>query len=879
MGKEKYKDSSLPVEERIKDLVSRMTLQEKAAQLDEIAENSFVDKCHPATGDAIADDANVLVEEFKKKIGTVGVGAIHSNYAAPRITNEFQRIVIENTRLSIPMVVFGEALHGICRPDATLFPIPMALAATFDRELVNEIGKAIATEARALGINEIYGPNLDLAREPRWGRTEETFGEDTYLAASMGREIIKGLQQGDISKSTAVAAEPKHFVGYGVPERGINCGPAHIGKRELETDYLPVFEAGIKDAGAYNAMASYNSIDGIAVAGSHYYLTEILRDRYNMRGFVRADFGAIAKLLKRHRVAEDEKGAICKALNAGLDMQGYDFDNEFWQTTICQLVEEGKITVSHLDEMVSRVLRVKFDLGLFENPYVDENNYKAVVHSEKHRELSRRASEESVCLLKNKAGFLPLDKDGIKSVAVIGPLADNQQIGGYSPIQYNNKVNSVLKEIKALCGDKVTVSYVKGCGIMDEETVLIKPEWLKNVDGEQGVTVEYYEGLGFDTRLITVKNEPQLDFNWALLKPIPEVSFTGYSVKIKGSFAIDIDGFKKGEIVDGSFLNKVSDSVRFMIEDSVVIDNWGEEKRWIRSVHYPLVNGKRYSFELQIMRDGTGSGIGLYYGYGKQEIEKAAETAAKSDVAILVCGDDNQTSGECNDMSSIRMYGYQHELIKAVCEANNKTVLVLESGKPFELKYEVENVPAIVQGWFGGEFGAKAIVDVLFGKLNPSGKTAITFPKSTGQIPTFYSRFPGSDEHYADDGCVPPFSFGHGLSYTQFEYSGLEIEEAADGSYNVSFKIKNVGKRKGAETAQLYLKWNSASVVMPRILLKEFSRVELESGEEKVVSLKLNRNAFAVYDDHERFTVESGRVTVCIAASSQDIRLRKDVTL
>ena len=370
----KFRDASLSPEVRAQDLLSRMTLAEKVAQLDIFRGVEFTTVPHEKNHCAIDESSEIKYDELAEILGDTGIGFMHDAYTVPRLFNEYQRFIMSKSRFGIPCIFTGEALHGISWPGAMIFPVPLCLAASFNRDIVHRTGKAIAAETRSLGMHEILAPNLDVAREPRWGRVEETFGEDTYLCAEMGYQIVTGEQQnGAFDRDDAVLTEPKHYCVHGIAENGINCAQARAGKREIEQCYLPVFEKANTEAGANNVMACYNAIDSEVVISSRYYLYDVLRTRYGMKGYVRADWGAIERLVKAHRTAANHVDAIRDVINAGMDMQGCsDYTNAFWQGTIIDLVGKGEIPAERIDEAVFSVLRLKFMLGLFENPFTDE---------------------------------------------------------------------------------------------------------------------------------------------------------------------------------------------------------------------------------------------------------------------------------------------------------------------------------------------------------------------------------------------------------------------------------------------------------------------------------------------------------------------------
>ena len=457
-----YQNKDLAIDRRVDDLLGRMTLSEKAAQTCMMRGVEYATKPDPRQHCSVEPDTGFDEVRLSADFGSDGIGFIHDMYSTPAAFNRIQKYFIGNSRLGIPAIFTGEALHGISGVRGTVFPCPVNLGATFDPPLVRRVGEAIGRETRSLGMHEILAPNLDVAREPRWGRVEETFGEDTYLSSRMAAAIVSGEQKGDISRLDAVIAEPKHYCVHGIAEGGTNCSPARAGRREVESCYLPVFEAGIREGGAYNVMVSYNSVDGDPLMCSEWYLKDVLKKRFGLKGYSRSDWGGVGNLKHTHHLVTTDKDAICLAVNNGLDVQGCDYPPTFWKKTIIELVEEGRLPEERLDDIVRRVLRVKFELGLFDRPYTDETAWESIIRCGEHREISYEAARESIVMLKNN-GALPI-KEYIGSVALIGPSSAAQKIGGYSSTP-QFKIPSVYEELKALLGEKVTVRQCDGCAI------------------------------------------------------------------------------------------------------------------------------------------------------------------------------------------------------------------------------------------------------------------------------------------------------------------------------------------------------------------------------------------------------------------------------
>lgn len=715
-----YKNKLLPVDQRVKDLLARMTNEEKIWQLDMYSGHDVVpmSKNHEATlynEDTIA-----------KALGNFSPGSIHDFYPAyPSLSNQVQHYVITHSRLSIPVMFIEEGLHGYSGKGSTSFPIPLALSATWDTSLVYKIGRSIATEARTDGTDFLLAPLLGVSRDPRWGRMEETFGEDTYLVSEIGLSMVKGLQGGDVSRPDAVISEPKHFIVHPIPEAGSNTGPVNIGEREMRSVYFPPFQMAVEKGGVLGIMAAYHEIDGIPMVDNKWLLTDVLRKEWGFKGIVVSDLGAIKMSLETHRVAKSRSDALAQTFNAGLNMQFYDFGHKEFRHSMDSALQEKMITPGCLDSAVANVLRVKFLLGLFDRPYIDTTLWIKARNSEAHQQIALRAAQESICLLKNENNLLPLFH--VKTIAVIGPLAKSNYLGGYSNSE--DTAVSLLDGLEQRAGKDIQINYATGIS-------------KANVDG---------------------------------------------------AFRIAIDLVKK------------------------------------------------------------------------------------SDVAIVALGENLAEVGEGKDRADLRLDSAQLALIKAVQETGKPVVVVLMNGRALCIDWVAQNIPAIVEGWFNGEKGGLAMADVLFGNVNPSGKLPVTFPRSVGQVPFYYSHKPSSYHRYVDEKDTPLFPFGHGLSYTTFAYSDLQLPATAipsDKDFEITLKVTNTGKIEGDEVVQLYIRDEVSSVTTPVKALKSFARIALRAGETKKVVFKINpKEALALWDRQMQHVVEPGFFKIMVGSSSEDIRL------
>jgi beta-glucosidase len=457
-----YKDANAPVDVRVRDLIGRMTVQEKARQLDMyfgsedlLATNQTVDRTH-AKADAVFDPALA-----GQKLGHLGVGSIHDLYPHARLYNTIQTWVIKSSRLGIPALFLEEGLHGYQGYDETEFPQSVNLASTWNRDLAQQTGAAIAAEARAVGVDMILGPVLDVARDPRWGRVEEDFGEDPCLSGNLGLAYVQGMQGDSLDSDHNVIAEPKHFAAHGSPESGLNMSPVHAGEREVRTVMLKSFEPAIRQGHAMGVMVAYHDIDGVPCTGNPWLLNQVLRDEWGFQGFALSDLGAIRRLYEDHHVVSSRQEAVCLAIRSGVDMQFYDFDHTVFQNAIIDGLEKGSLSTAALDKAVSRVLRAKFMLGLFDHPFVDENLDGIVRRSQKHLELSLEVARQSLCLLKNDNGLLPLKKD-LRRIAVIGTNANVDRLGDYADVTQETSEQGLFTQIKKIVSPQSVVSYLSG---------------------------------------------------------------------------------------------------------------------------------------------------------------------------------------------------------------------------------------------------------------------------------------------------------------------------------------------------------------------------------------------------------------------------------
>lgn len=851
-----YQNAKLDIDARVRDLLDRMTLEEMILQTDQYYGYDFTRR------NEIGDVEFVDMEKLDALLHGNSVGSIQPRGMTPGQINQVQRYAVEHTRLGIPFLFSEEALHGFYNRHATSFPQQIGLASTFHPELGRRMGHAIATEARAMGVQETYSPVMDLIRDPRYGRTEESYGEDTCLCAAFARETVAGMQGGRLTDPDAVAAEPKHYVGYGAPVGGLNCAPSALGRHQVFSECLPVFEAAFLDAGAVDAMCSYNSIDDVPVSADHELLTEVLRDQWGMRGFVRSDLTAVSRLYDWHFVADSPREAMAVGLESGVDLQLYDYPHDVWQTGLRELVESGRLGEETIRQACGRVLRVKFLLGLFDHPYTDESRFPAFVHTPEHRALAREIARESVTLLKNQEELLPLRKD-ISSIAVLGPGAGSAVLGDYTP---GGKTGvSILEGIKGMVSPGTRVLYDAGCTFLGDCATPFRSEALTDEDGNPGLTGRYYNGRLPEGEPVAVRNDLTINFNWILAKPHPNLDAGCFSVAWTGYLTME-------ESFSGCIGFSTQDSMRLYVDGELLLDGWGENKDANRMVDFPFQKGRRYAIRVEFTNDQRGARVIFGYSRGREDFSRAVALARQADVAVVCVGDSAETCGENFDRVSLDLPGNQLAFVKAVYETGTPVVLVMQTGRPVTAVWEQEHIPAILEAWFPGEEGGRALAEVLFGDVNPSGRLPITFPRHVGQIPCHYSRKPGGGRRYVEMSWLPLYPFGYGLSYTRFSYDDLTLSSshiAPGESLTASFTVANTGKVSGTAVPQLYIRDFISSTVKPEYALAAFTRVKLAPGESQRVCLEITPRAMRTLDSAFRWSVEPGQFRVFLGENAE----------
>ena len=858
-----YQNPALPIAERVKDLLQRMTPEEKFWQLFMIPGDLGKEPSRYSNGIfGFQVSAASMGEGASSQI--LQYGSSENALLLARKINSIQKYFVEKTRLGIPIIAFDEALHGLVRGGGTSFPQAIGLAASWDTLLMREVASAIAEETGSRGIRQVLSPVINIASDVRWGRTEETYGEDPFLSSEMAVAYITPFE------NAGIITTPKHFIAN-VGDGGRDSYPIHFNERLLDELYLPPFKAAIDRAGARSVMTAYNSLDGSPSTASNWLLNKKLKQDWHFKGFVISDAGAVGGANVLHYTAKDYPEAGKKAITNGLDVifqTAYQHHSLFIPPFL-----DGSIEQKRLDDAVARVLTAKFELGLFEHPYVSEQLAAEWVNNTSHKALARKAAVESIVLLKNENQVLPISKQ-IHSVAVIGPDAIEARLGGYSGP--GNGKSNILEGIREKLGKSVSVNYAEGVGRTTQEWTVISSEFLSTeTEGSKknGLKAEYFKGLSTENHPEFVRIDPQIDFHWTLFSPDPVLAADDYSVKWTGKLLSPGGGvYKIG--LDGN------DGYKLYINDSLLIDNWHKQSYHTRLVDYVFEKDKQYSIRVEFYEPAGNAHIRLIWTAGiKNDLEKkmtkAVALVKNADIAIFVAG---IQEGEFQDRASLALPGYQEKLIQEIAKTGKPVVVVLVNGSAITMQNWLNKVDGVLEVWYPGEEGGHAVADVLFGDSNPAGRLPITFPLSEAQLPLVYNHKPtGRGDDYNNLSGLPLFPFGYGMSYTSFSYSSLVVDKKqgkAGETFGVHCVVSNTGKREGDEVVQLYIRDMTSSVARPVLELKGFRRVHLAAGESKIVSFLITPEMLQILNEKMESVLEPGEFRIMIGSSSRELQLK-----
>ncbi len=852
----RYRDRARPIDERVRDLLGRMTLDEKFWQLFMIP-GDLDDPSHDYSSGAFG-------LQISAKPTSGNIARAH----AERI-NAIQHYFVERTRLGIPIIPFEEALHGLKSDGATVFPQAIALAATWDTALAGRVARGAAKETVSRGIRQALSPVINIANDVRWGRVEETYGEDPLLSSAMGVAFVRAFE------TAGVIATPKHFIAN-VGEGGRDSYPIDFSNRLLEELYYPPFRAAIA-AGARSVMSAYNSVDGSPATQNRMLLTDRLKRDWRFGGFVISDAAATGGATVLHHTEASTASATKDALDAGLDVI---FQSSWPQhRPYLDAFRRGLIADSVINAAVARVLRAKFQLGLFENPYVNPDTAAHWNGHADHRALAREAARASIVLLKNDNRRLPL-ASSVRSIALIGTDAAEARLGGYSGSGIHRV--SILDAFRERLGGRTTIRYAPGPGRLTPEYAVVAAEHLSSADSAgrsvRGLRGEYFDNNRLDGTPRIVRTDQRVDFGWTLNSPGRGIPFDWYSVRWTGRITAP-PGRLRRVGVEGN------DGYRLYIDGRLAIDNWRKQSYGTRFTNVTWRPGSVHDIRVEYFESTGNARVKLVWDAGvaddwRLKIDSAVAVARQSEIAVVVAGIEE---GEFRDRAFLRLPGHQEELIERVASTGKPTIVVLVGGSAITMSRWLERVDAVVDVWYPGEEGGHAVADVLFGDYSPAGRLPITFPLSEGQLPLSYNHKPtGRGDDYLDLSGQPLFPFGFGLSYTTFEYSNLRLEPAqipTTGAATVRCRVRNSGARAGDEVVQLYIRDILASVARPVMQLAGFQRVSLAPGEEKELGFTIGRDQLQMLDRDMRWVVEPGTFRVMIGGSSKDIRLRGELTV
>jgi beta-glucosidase len=860
-----YKDKNQPVEKRVADLLSRMTIEEKFWQLFMIP----------------GDLDNATPNQYKNGLFGFQVGAGAKGDAGGQMlsynTNEnallvakkinaIQKYFVDQTRLGIPIIAFDEALHGLVREGATAFPQSIALAATWDTVLMKQVATMIAKETRQRGIRQILSPVVNIASDVRWGRTEETYGEDPFLSSAMGVAFVSSFEQ------LGIITTPKHFVAN-VGDGGRDSYPVHYNERLLDEIYLAPFKACIEKGGSRSIMTAYNSLDGTACSANNWLLLDKLKKQWGFSGFVISDANAVGGEVVLHNTAKDYAASGEHAINNGLDVI---FQTDFKHHELFMpAFLQNRIDSNRLNDAVSRVLKAKIELGLFENPYIpephDENAWQ-----KQSKTTARQAARASFVLLKNEQKILPVS-NAAKTIAVFGADAVEARLGGYSG-PGNNKV-SILEGLKQRAGNKVNVLYAEGCSRSDDLFTTIPGAFLQHQhNGQKGLLAEYFSAPGLSGKPAVTRIDKEINFRWTLFAPDPRLDVDFYSVRWTGTLTPPTTGYTKIGL-------EGNDGYRLYINNKLVIDNWKKQSYRTLLTDYYFEQNKKYNIRIEFFETNGNATIKLIWQDKKKQdwktkIQRAVALAKKADIAIAVVG---INEGEFSDRALLSLPGRQEELINALAATGKPVAVLLVGGSAVTMNNWINKVQAVGCLWYPGEEGGHAVADVLFGDYNPAGRLPITFPLHEAQLPLVYNHKPtGRGNDYNNLSGQPLFPFGFGLSYTSFSYSNLSFSRnniSVNDSTTVSFILKNSGSKDGDEVVQLYIRDVLSSVARPVMELKGFQRIHLKAGESKEVHFNITPEMLSMLNKEMQTVVEPGDFRIMIGASSKDLRLKGTLTV
>lgn len=786
-------------------------------------------------------------------------------------------------RLGIPKYNWwNECLHGVARAGAaTSFPQAIGLAATWNTRLINEVADVISTEARAkfnhsvkLGQRNRYQgltmwtPNINIFRDPRWGRGQETYGEDPYLTSKMAVAFVKGLQ-GNNTNYFKVIATPKHFAVHSGPEYNRHSFNAYTSKRDLWETYLPAFEAAIVEGKAFSIMSAYNRYLGASATASPFLLNEILRDKWGFKGYVVSDCGSVLDIYKYHKIVESAEEASALAVKSGCDLNcGSTY------SYLVKAVEKGLITEKEIDVALKRLLLARIKLGLLnppnEVPFLTLTD--SLIESEEHQKLALQVARESIVLLKNQQQTLPISKK-VKTITVIGQNANDRNfaLGNYFGIPTHTK--TILEGIKEKVDNKTIVNYFKGTNLTDNEPIF---NVIDNSFYVGNITAEFFSNDSLKGNYVRKQTEKRIDFEWGGAAPIDLLTPGDFSIKYSGVLKPDFSGEVSLGILEsgGSF--------KLFVNEKEVLSGLNGNGTQVLSKKINVKRNKKYTIRLEyICTNEWMASIQLLWNAehlkGKEQLFKKA---SESDIIVYVGGITARLEGEempitiegfyKGDRTNLKLPKVQHELLKELHKLGKPVIFVLTSGSAMAINWEEENLPAILSAWYPGQAGGEAVADILFGDYNPSGKLPITFYKTVDDLPPFEDyHMQGRTYRYFEGEVLYPF--GYGLSYSNYNYSKPQLLKSVmnkDESNSVEVTVTNNGNFDGETVVQLYINDVEASVTTPLKSLKNFKKIFLKKGTSKKVKFKITSKDLSIIDNEGNSFIEPGMFEIFVGENS-----------
>ncbi|WP_372757192.1 glycoside hydrolase family 3 C-terminal domain-containing protein [Mariniflexile sp.] len=816
-----------------------------------------------------------------------------------RVKDLLQRLTIEEKvsmlistaeaipRLEVDKYYHGnEALHGVVKGGRfTVFPQAIALSATWNPDLIYKVSSAISDEARAKwnfynqgkdqknvysDLLTFWSPTINMARDPRWGRTPETYGEDPYLTSRIGVSFVKGLQGND-KKYLKVVSTPKHFVANNQEDNRFAYN-ANVSERALREYYFPAYKATIQEGNAQSIMSAYNAINGVPSTANNWLLNTVLRDEWRFQGYVVSDCGAPSYLVKSHKFVDTKEQAAKAAIEAGLDLE---CGNDIYANHLLLAYQKGLVSQESIDKATERILTARFKLGIFDS--TDNNPYTKisleVIGSKKHQDLALEASRQSIVLLKNENNTLPLNINKIKKIAVVGFNANQVVFGDYSGLPVIKPI-SPLEGIINKVGEKAEVTYLKW-KTAARNLNFIEAENLRNdFNDEKGLYAEYYDDK-FLTGTPQTRVDKEVNFDPVNNPPDPYTNYRHKSMRWTGYLIPNVSGaYKIGVNSD--------DGIRLWLNNELVVDDWRNRGATTDQVEITMEAGKKYAIKLEYFDNGGDAVCQLLWEVPDNKsgdlYEEDIVAAKTSDYVIAIMGINKTIEKEGKDRESLDLPQDQIEYLKTIYAANKNTIVVLVAGSSLAINWMDDNIPAIVDAWYPGEAGGTAIADVLFGDYNPAGRLPFTFYKSLSDLPPMddYEVFNGRTYMYFEGEALYPF--GYGLSYTEFEYNRMKTKQIGE-KIIVSTTIKNIGNYDGDEVVQLYYKAPESSVKRPLKKLVGFKRASVNKGNSTKVEFEVSKKYLQYWDEKtKQWTFAGGVYEFMIGASSKDIKLQKTIS-